>query len=298
MTQYYYALQIYTSLHPWTQPSIAPVFLHDPAEVIVHVSYIVDSLNTSELNVEVKQFIKLFKSTQELVSDYAQGQALQRLGAGVNIDRFLTDAGYKEDTVLGLAMTLDNEVLDLAITLAKKYEVSLWQVYMTHLQFLFDSEITTAELKQHINDKDLIKTLSKEPGEFVSCMEQNVILTVNGCDHERLLLYYSLIEQCGGKGTESKLASSHIQLLKKLKGSAEGLNYKLLIKPNSDVLAILHPVLTSENVNSLAKVAKNVPCKEGAGIESSTVYCAWAQKYFFDVSKGKKPKSSSDWIHR
>ncbi|XP_071535636.1 NBAS subunit of NRZ tethering complex-like [Panulirus ornatus] len=298
LTQYYYALQIYTSLHPWTQPSIAPVFLHDPSEVIAHVSCIIDNLNISELNVEVKQFIELFKSTQELVADYAQGQALQRLGAGVNIDRFLTDPGYKEDTVLGLAMTLDSEVLDLAITLAKKYEVSLWQVYMTHLQYLFDSEITTTELKQHINDKDLIKTLSREPKEFVSRMEQCVVLTVNGCDHERLLLYYSLIEQCGGKETESKMASSHIQLLKKLKGSAKGLNYKLLIEPKSDVLAILHPVLTSENVNSLAKVAKNVPCKEGAGIEPSTVFCAWAQKYFFDVSKGKKPKTSSDWIHR
>ncbi|XP_069188396.1 NBAS subunit of NRZ tethering complex-like isoform X2 [Procambarus clarkii] len=298
MTQYYYALQIYTSLHPWAHPSIAPVFLHDPTEVIFHVSCIIDSLNLSRLDAELKQFIELFKSTQELVADYVQGQALQRLGAGVNIDRFLSDSSYKEDTVLGLAMTLDNEVLDLALTLAKKYEVSLWQVYMTHLQHLFDSEINTAELKKHINEKDLIQTLGNKPEEFVSRMEQNVFLTVNGCDHERLILYYSLIEQCGGMEPESKVAPSHIKLLKKLKGSAEGLNYKLLLKPNSDVLAILGPVLTAENVNNLAKVAKNVPCKEGTGIEPSTVYCAWAHKMFFESAADKKSKTSSDWIHR
>ncbi|KAG7161625.1 Neuroblastoma-amplified sequence-like 2, partial [Homarus americanus] len=254
--------------------------------------------NKTELNGEVKQFVELFTSTEELVADYVQGQALQRLGAGVDIDRFLTDASYKEDTVLGLAMTLDSEVFDLALTLAKKYGVSLWQVHMTHLQYLFDSDITTAQLKQHIIEKKLNQTLSEKPKEFILCMEQNVLLTVNGCDHERLLQYYLLVEQCGGRESESLMATSHIRLLKKLKGSAEGLNYKLLLKPNSDVLAILRPVLTAENVNNLAKVAKNVPCKEGAGIEPSTVYCAWAQKYFFDSPSDKKPKTSSDWIHR
>lgn len=290
-------MQIYTSLYPWTEPSIAPVFLHDPNDVNEYVSHIVDSLAVSNIRGDVVQFVELYKSTRELVADYVQGQALQRLGAGVDIDRFLTDSSYKEDTVLGLAMTLDKEVLDLALILAKKYDVSLWHVHMTHLQHLFDSEITTAEVKKHIAEKYMVKVLAEKPKEFVTQMQQNVLLTVNGCDHDRLLLYYSLLEECG-KGPESKMASSHIKLLKKLKVSAEDLNYKLLLNPESDILAILRPVLTAENVNSLAKVARSVPCKDGTGIEPSTVFCAWAQKYFFDVPSNKKLKTSTDWIHR
>lgn len=297
MTQYYYALQIYTSLYPWTKPTIAPVFLHNPTDVIDCVSVIVDNIKEEQQNPDISKFIEFFKSTQELVADYVQGQALQRLGAGVDIDRFLTDSSYKEDTVLGLAMTMEEEVLNLAITLAHKYDVSLWQVYMTHLQHLFDSDASTTEIKNHIDQRNLIETLSKDSKEFVMRMEQNVLLTVNGCDHERLLLYYFLIEQCGTK-EDSKTAAAHMKLLKKLKGSAKGLNYKMLLKPDTDILALLRPVLTAENVNSLAKVAKSVPCREGAGIEQSTVYCAWAQKFFFDSAGNKKPKTSSDWIHR
>lgn len=298
MTLYYYALQIYTSLHPWTQPSVAPVFLHDPNEVIDSVASLVEELDSSKLNSQLSQYVDLFKSTQDLVSDYVQGQALQRLGAGVDIDRFLVDSSYKEDTVLGLAMTHDNEVLDLALTLARKYEVSLWQVYMTYLQHLFDSDISTNDIKQYIEEKNLVEKLSKEPREFISRMEQTVFLTVSGCDHERLLLYYTLIEQCGGKKAEAKSAASHIKLLKKLKGSAKGLNYKLLLKPDTDVMALLHPVLTAQNVNNLAKMAKNVPTMKDAGINPSTIYCAWAQKYFFDFSSDRKPKTANAWITR
>ncbi|KAK7075570.1 hypothetical protein SK128_017560 [Halocaridina rubra] len=297
MTQYYYALQIYTSLYPWTKPCIAPVLLHNPLDVIECVSKLIDKQIYDTQNPEILRFIEFFKSSRELVADYVQGQALQRLGTGVDIDRFLSDSSYKEDTVLGLAMTLDSEVLDLAITLAHKYDVSLWQVYMTHLQHLFDSEITTAQVRKHIEERKILKTLGKEPKDFVARMEQNVYLTVNGCDHERLLLYYSLIEQCGEK-QDSQMATSHIKLLKKLKGSAKDLNYKMLLKPDSDILALLRPVLTADNVKSLAKVAKSVPCKEGDGIEQSTVYCAWAQKYFFNPPSDKKPRTSSDWIHR
>ena len=297
VTQYYYALQIYTSLYPWTEPTIAPVLLHDPSDVIDCVSRIIDNMKDDQQSAEISKYIEFFKSTQELVADYVQGQALQRLGAGVDIDRFLTDNSYKEDTVLGLAMTLDDEVLDLAITLARKYDVSLWQVYMTHLQHLFDSEATTNDVKKKVNQRNLADILGQDPKEFVVKMEQIILLTINGSDHERLLLYYSLIEKCGEE-EDRKMALAHIKLLKKLKGSAKGLNYKMLLKPDTDVLALLRPVLTAENVNSLAKVAKSVPCKEGARIEPSTVYCAWAQKHFFNTSEHKKPKTSSDWIHR
>ncbi|XP_076063779.1 NBAS subunit of NRZ tethering complex-like [Oratosquilla oratoria] len=304
MTQYYYALQIYTAIYPWEKANIASVFLHCPSEVINVVSRLVASVDTTSFEEEITEYIEYFKTTKELITDYVQGQALLRLGAGVDIDRFLVDGNYKEDTVLGLSMTLDTEVLELAVTLAKKYDVSLWQVYMTHLQFLFDSDVSTEELEKRSSDLKLLEELSKCPKEFVYNMEKNVLLTVNGCDHPRLLMYYSMLEE-GGRNGESKQtqesvakASAHIKFLKKLKGTASDLNYKQLLQPGTNILSLLRPVLTADNVGVFAKVAKSIPNSDGSGIEPSTVYCAWAQKCFFDYSKEKKPKVGSDWIHR
>ncbi|KAK3865525.1 hypothetical protein Pcinc_028882 [Petrolisthes cinctipes] len=301
ITQYFYALQIYTSLYPWSEVSLAPVYLSDPTAVIARVNKMVDSeAELKEASEPVRQYAELFRSTRELVADYVQGQALQRLGAGVDIDRFLSDPGYKEDTVLGLAMTLEAEVLDLAITLAGKYDVPLWDVYMTHLQHLFDSEVaTTDEIRSHVTAKTkLMDTLKAKPNDFVKRMEENVYLTVAGWDHERLLLYYWLLEECGGRSHIARHAAAHTKLLKKLKGSAQGLNYKQLLKPDTDVLTVLQPVLTANNVNGLAKAVKSMPGRKGEGIDSSTVYCAWAEKYFFDIPPEKKMKTSNDWIHR
>lgn len=279
--------------------SLAPVYLNNPSDIIASVNNIVDGEAMLEASEPVKQYAELFCSTRELVADYVQGQALQKLGAGVDIDRFLSDAGYKEDTVLGLAMTLDAEVLDLALTLAGKYDVSLWDVHMTHIQYLFDSEITTTdEIRGHIAKRELMETLKTKPNDFIKQMEENVYQTVAGWDHERLLLYYWLLEECGGASPVAKQAAAHMKLLKKFKGCAEGLNYKQLLKPDSNVLTVLQPVLTAENVNSLAKAVKCMPCKKGEGIEPSTIFCAWAQKYFFDIPPEKKMKTSSDWVRR
>lgn len=36
-----------------------------------------------------------------------------------------------------LCRTLDDSVYKIALSLAKRYSVPLWEVYMTHLEFLF-----------------------------------------------------------------------------------------------------------------------------------------------------------------
>ena len=35
--------------------------------------------------------------------------------------------------------SLETSVCDIAVSLAQRYNVPLWEVYMTHLEFLFDS---------------------------------------------------------------------------------------------------------------------------------------------------------------
>lgn len=249
---------------------------------------------------EAGPLVDLFKATQGLVEDYMQGQALQRLGAGVDMARFLADAGYKEDTVLGLALTLETEVLELALALAKKYQVSLWEVNMAHLQHLFSSGLDTEKVRQRVAKQGLVAELSKQPSKFTARMEEAVLPAIDGKDLDRLLLYYTLLEPSSTKGGsgEQGQAASHVKLLKKLKGAANGLDYKLLLRPDSDPLETLRPVLTAGNVATLAKAVRGVPCQGGASLEPSTVYCAWAQKHFFEPPPDRKLKTTSDWVHR
>lgn len=48
--------------------------------------------------------------------------------------------------------TLDDSVYRIALSLAKRYNVPLWEVYMTHLEFLFtDSGYTHTEKHQHVS---------------------------------------------------------------------------------------------------------------------------------------------------
>lgn len=263
-----------------------------------------------KLGKDATVLVDLFRATQGQVEDYVQGEALRRLGAGVDMGRFLSDAGYKEDTVLGLALTLESEVLDLALALARKYHVSEWEVYMAHLQHLFSSGLETEEVRSRVSECGLIPALSKNPEMLITRMEETVLPAINGKDLDRLLLYYTLLEPCSTKGSKDTStdagkdsglggsASTHIKLLKKLKGTANTLDYKELLKPNSDPLETLRPVLTADNVGALAKAVRGVPGQGGVSLEPSTVYCAWAQKHFFEAPPERRLKTVSDWVHR
>lgn len=111
---------------------------------------------------ELQGLINQLHVYNERLTDFTQAQVLQGLGRGVDVHRFSTDSDYKKETILGLTeyedvctelcspseernliffvppcRTLDDGVYKIALSLAKRYSVPLWEVYMTHLEFLF-----------------------------------------------------------------------------------------------------------------------------------------------------------------
>jgi hypothetical protein len=82
----------------------------------------------------------------------------------VDISRFTQDEEYKRETILGLTMyvrcvsffsveiveefilffccrSVDDEIFETAISLAERYDISKWEMFMSHLEWLFtDSE--------------------------------------------------------------------------------------------------------------------------------------------------------------
>lgn len=82
-----------------------------------------------------------------------------------------------------------------------------------------------------------------------------------------------------------------------------GLNYRKLTDESSDPLATLQPVLTSQNVLSISKLANRLPLPGGGGgatVSASAVHAVWLQKVFWkgDPQLLKRPpQSDQDYLH-
>ncbi|XP_005914378.1 neuroblastoma-amplified sequence isoform X4 [Haplochromis burtoni] len=303
LAAYYYSLQIYSRLMPCFKDKNHTLYQADPKELIRLVTQHVSSY--SDWPEELQKLISQLHMYNERLTDFTQAQVLQGLGRGVDVQRFSSDADYKKETILGLTETLDDGVYRIALSLAKRYSVPLWEVYMTHLEFLFtDSGLSTKDIETRSESLSLFETLKCNPQAFYSHMTKYVLPTVEGTDLNRLLYYYTLLDAAGCEPyvTTTIKPDSHVKLLKKLRAVANGLNYRKLTDESSDPLATLQPVLTSQNVLSISKLANRLPLpgSGGATVSASAVHAAWLQKVFWkgDPQLLKRPpQSDQDYLH-
>uniref|UniRef100_A0A3P9P6K2 NBAS subunit of NRZ tethering complex n=1 Tax=Poecilia reticulata TaxID=8081 RepID=A0A3P9P6K2_POERE len=303
LAAYYYSLQIYSRLVPCFKDKNHTLYQADPKELIRLVTQHVSSY--SAWPEELQKLISQLYVYNERLTDFTQAQVLQGLGRGVDVQRFSSDMEYKKNTILGLTETLDDNVYRIALSLAKRYSVPLWEVYMTHLEFLFtESSLSTEEIESRSNSLKLFDTLKRDPEAFYSHMTKYVLPTVEGSDLGRLLYYYTLIDAAGCEPYVTTIIKpdSHVKLLKKLRAVAKGVNYKKLTDESSDPLATLQPVLTSQNVLSISKLANRLPLPGGgkATVSASAVHAVWLQKLFWkgDPQLLKRPPhSDQDYLH-
>lgn len=79
-----------------------------------------------------------------------------------------------------------------------------------------------------------------------------------------------------------------------------GLNYKKLTDESGDALGALEPVLTSQNILSISKLAPRIPEKDGRMLSPSSLYTVWLQKLFWTGDPQliqQVPQSPSKWLH-
>ncbi|XP_015206508.2 NBAS subunit of NRZ tethering complex isoform X1 [Lepisosteus oculatus] len=301
LAAYYYALQIYTRLAPCFKDKCHTLYRADPKELIKLVTKHISDNAAVTWPEELEKLIKQLCLYNERLTDFTQAQILQSLGRGVDIQRFSADSQYKRETILGLAETLEENVYKISISLAQRYSIPLWEVYMTHLEFLFtDSGLSTKEIESRTETLGLLDTLKTNPEAFYEHMTKYVYPSIEGTDLLRFLYYFSLLESCGCSDfvkTTIKL-DVHIKLLKKLKAVAAGLNYRKL--NDEDPLEALEPVLTSQNVLSISKLAHRLPQREGNVPSSSSVHAVWLRKLFWkgdpQILK-KQPHSDPEYLH-
>ncbi|XP_074051180.1 NBAS subunit of NRZ tethering complex isoform X1 [Macrotis lagotis] len=299
----YYSLQIYSQLVPCFQDRCHPLYRADPSELIQTIIKHVSTLDGHAWPEDLRVLVQHLDFYQERLLDFTQAQLLQGLGKGVDVARFTADDQYKRETILGLAETLENNVYTLALSLAQRYNVPRWEVYMTHLEFLFtDSSLSTADIEDRVQALGLFETLKADPALFHERMAKYVYPGIGGTDHERLLYFFSLLATCGcpGFGKRAMMPDTHVRLLKKLKVVASGLNYKKLTDENASPLDALEPVLTSQNILSISKLASKIPEPDGSMLSPSSLYTVWLQKLFWrgDPQLLKStPESAAEWLH-
>ncbi|XP_033846650.1 NBAS subunit of NRZ tethering complex [Periophthalmus magnuspinnatus] len=303
LAAYYYSLQIYKRLVPCFKDKNHTLYQADPKQMIRLVTQHVSSY--SGWPQELQKLIEQLQMYNERLMDFTQAQVLQGLGRGVDVPRFSSDADYKKETILGLTETLDDGVYKIALSLAKRYSVPLWEVYMTHLEFLFtDSGLSTKDIESRSDSLGLFETLKSDPEAFHSHMNKYVLPSVEASDMGRLLYYYTLLDAAGCHPYVSTAIKpdTHVKLLKKLRAVASGLNYRKLTDESLNPLLTLEPVLTSQNVLSISKLATRLPIPGGGGqtVSSSAVHSVWLKKLFWrgDPQLLKRaPQNDQDYLH-
>lgn len=303
LAAYYYSLQIYSRLAPCFKDKNHALYQADPKDVIRLVTQHVSSY--SDWPEELQKLIEQLHVYNERLMDFTQAQVLQGLGRGVDVQRFSSDSDYKKETILGLTETLDDGVYKIALSLAKRYSVPLWEVYMTHLEFLFtDSGLSTKDIESRSESLGLFDTLKSNPQAFHSHMSKYVLSSVEGTDMGRLLYYYTLLDAAGCEPYVSTAIKpdTHVKLLKKLRAVANGLDYRKLTDESLDPLLTLEPVLTSQNVLSISKLASRLPMPGGGGgtVSPSSVHAVWLKKLFWkgDPQLLKRPpQNDQEYLH-
>nr|XP_039273892.1 neuroblastoma-amplified sequence-like [Styela clava] len=177
---------------------------------------------------------------REQLYDFSQGEKLQQLGRGIDLGRFTKDNDYKQETILGLAMTSDEEQYKLAVSLAHRSGTDLWLVFVTHLEYLFSDcqeELNCQDLHERIKNLNMVPELVTRPSEFFDRMDKYTYPFISGKDHDRLILYYSLLNECASM--QEQFVSSHnlckispadhIKMLRKIKSVAPSLDYKVIV---------------------------------------------------------------------
>ncbi|KAJ8029007.1 Neuroblastoma-amplified sequence [Holothuria leucospilota] len=300
MAAYVYALQISAWVERENQSVLATIHQIPCTILIDKVKSHVTSEEASDWPKDLQALAEKFKLHVSLLDDFVQAQTLQNLGRGVDIGRFTRDDDYKQETILGLTMSLEDDVYNLSVSLAKKYNLSLWELYMSHVEFLFsDSGLSTSKIEERIKQLDLLPTLLSQPKDFCTRMQEGIYPLIEGSDHASLLYYFTLLKGSDIEGSVHP-PDVHVKLLKKIKSGVPKLDYKQLMDIQADPSTTLTPVLSSSNIHFMSKMASKIPNQGNGNMTSSQIFAIYVKKLFWTGDQGvrKNPESVADWLHR
>ncbi|RDD46288.1 Neuroblastoma-amplified sequence [Trichoplax sp. H2] len=304
---YYYSLQIYFIMQKTGDSVDKRSVSFNPNEILKTVTNLIESPTSDGDDVTksiVDELSKLLQYYQSALSDYVQAQILRNLGRGVDTARFAVDDEYKYDTILGLAMTLRDSVFKTAITLAERYSITHWDIYMAHTEWLLtDSGLAVSAIEDRINSMNILDFLTTDIEKARHRLENNVYPAIQGSDYGMLTFYFQFLNTLTDKNTpieELTKVQDYQTVIIKMKSAAPGIDFKKLFDEDQP-LVVLKPYLSSNNVHAVAKLAPKICNIQNSNrISASKIFLTYVKKVFWHGNKktSSKPSTTSGWISR
>uniref|UniRef100_A0A1I7T444 CNH domain-containing protein n=1 Tax=Caenorhabditis tropicalis TaxID=1561998 RepID=A0A1I7T444_9PELO len=133
---------------------------------------------------------------------------------GCDKSRFIGDAEYRTETIIGLAGTENEQIFADALELAQKYGIDEWLLHMASLEYLLDPayNVSRNDVKQIMKTRKHLSTLRTKQDEFHSRLRTMVLPTLE--TNEQFLSYTSLFSE---QEPEKKVAETIKEIVLKKK---------------------------------------------------------------------------------
>ncbi|CAN7992702.1 unnamed protein product [Ixodes hexagonus] len=262
----------------------------DVADIVEEAS----RLDTGKAPEKVVHCARLAAKFRRLQADLGQAELLRKQGGSVDVARFAEDDRYKAETILGMALTSDREALRVAVSLARSYDIPLWDVYSCHLEFLFLEGCGVADIEERLCSDGMLDVLLGNPSGFRDLLTDRIFPSLDGSDHGVMVFFYSLLENCApGLPSGGDLSPvEHLKLLGKLRKACPGVDYKALVSSECSPLEVLGPFLKKNNVDAIVNAP--APCNDEGRLSSSTIYSLWATKLFLSRAQ-ERAMTTVEW---
>ncbi|PNF41038.1 hypothetical protein B7P43_G08226, partial [Cryptotermes secundus] len=243
LAMYYYAIQGYKLLHSLPTEDMnreRDLYLYPPNELVEHMSKLASKYEVMEL---WAQFLLKY---QKLLVDFQHGEQLIALGCGIDVQRFTQDTQYQQDSIMGLAMTIDTQKFFLAVKLASRHGVPLAEVAARHVTSLLLSTegVQLSELMAHLTNPQLTELLKNSTHIVCDRLEQYAYPDIEGTDHQLLVMYYSVLQSIAEDyKTHSLTPKEHIKILRKVKATSPS-KQALMISVTFRVRGVLYDILS------------------------------------------------------
>ncbi|XP_077515994.1 NBAS subunit of NRZ tethering complex-like isoform X2 [Amblyomma americanum] len=245
---------------------------------------------------DVHTCTKLASKFCQLQADLAQAELLKRQGGSIDVERFTEDNRYKAETILGMALTVDQEALQAAVSLARRYDISVWDVYACHLEFLFSEGCTVADIEERLHSDGMLEELLSNPDSLRERLLSRVYPSLNGSDHKSMVFFYCLLDKCGSALPDNLglTPPEHLRLLQTLQSACPGIDYKALLEPGQSPLVVLDQFVTKDTVQAISELAPSIPCHDGNQLTSSSIYRTLVSKLFLSKAE-QRVLTMAEW---
>ncbi|KAL1463259.1 hypothetical protein WDU94_015026 [Cyamophila willieti] len=244
-----------------------PKIVHlPPYQIMKAMKHIVER----SVHTEPSSEVKLFQSYVQIEDQFSCIEQLKKFECGVDVRRFVSDPVYREDTVEGLAMTDSSEMLSLALFLAEKYSLDIYQIVKHHALTLLIGSNTPHKLLD-----SQIKTSCSQvfTQEVLTRFTTELFAKIPGTNHQSLNALFKFVQTFESSPPISlcnMMVKDHIKFLIKVTVTSPEIDYKSLL--DGQLLESIDPILTESSIQSLIRLLKSLPPHLKSSVNLSSVY--------------------------